>query len=277
MKAVILAAGKGTRLRPLTYGIPKILLPVKGRPIINWVIRNILTCNDIDEILVAIPGTNSDEFEQRIITQSQGICVENYLKNLDYPCKLKTVPTIQRESGGDLKHVLEEINMKRGSLIVAYGDNLTEVNLQEMLNYHNKCKKKFGIKCTMLLFEVPEDLIERMGIAKIKKVKEFDLIEYFVEKPNKYDAPSKFANAGYYILELDDVFDLLPNEKLKDTESFIPELVKQGKLAAFIKKLPFWIDIGTIEAYEEANKIAHKNLIIAPPLPNGNNRNRANS
>lgn len=273
MRAIILAAGKGTRLRPLTYGIPKVLLPVKGRPIIDWVIRNFLTCGEIDEIFIAIAGTSSDEFEERMITQSHGILVESYLKNLNLPCKVKTIPTTQRESGGDLRYVLEETCTKNGTIVVGYGDNLTEVNLQRMLDYHRKCREKLGIKCTLLLFEVSGDVVSRMGIAKTKKVDGFDLIEYFIEKPEPSKAPSRLANAGYYVLELDDVFDLLPKEKLKDTESFIPALAKQGKLAGYIEKLPFWIDIGTIEAYEEANRLAHENLIIPPPLPNLHKKN----
>src|SRR3990170_6307797 len=61
LKALIMAAGKGTRLRPLTYGIPKPLLPVKGVPIIDLVINSI--DSEVDEIIVAVPGQNSDESE----------------------------------------------------------------------------------------------------------------------------------------------------------------------------------------------------------------------
>lgn len=266
MKAVIMAAGRGTRLYPLTYGIPKPLLPVKGRPIIDWVIRNVLTC-DVDEIIVAISGTTGNDFQERILSHTHGICVDAYIKNLEYNCPIRTVPTPQRETGGDLKHVLEEINYKKGSVLVAYGDNLTRFDFKDMLEYHKECKNKLGVSATVLLFEVPERDVNRFGIAKIKKEKGFDLIESFIEKPELKDAPSRLANAGYYILELDDVFDILSKDKIKVENSVFPLLAKQGKLAAFVTKLPFWIDIGTVEAYEEANKLAHDNLIIPPPVP----------
>ena len=80
-------------------------------------------------------------------------------------------------------------------------------------------------------------------------------------------APSRLANAGYYILELDETYVDLPKERVKVENSLFPLLAKKGELAAFVAKLPFWIDIGTLEAYEEANKLAHENLIIPPPLP----------
>jgi len=269
MKAVILAAGKGTRLRPLTYGIPKPLLPIKGRPVIDWVIRNVLTCGNIDEILVAISGTIGDDFHERILSHTHGICIDSYLKNLNYGFPIRTIPTPQRETAGDLLHVLIENDLKSGMMLVAYGDNLTRVNLKPMVDYHLKCKKKLGISATVLLFEVPEKDVNRFGIAKIKDINGFTLIEKFIEKPALRDAPSNLANAGYYIFDIENIFDLFPKEKIKVEQSIFPILASRNKLAAFVSKLPFWIDIGTIEAYEEANKMAHENLIIPPPLPNG--------
>lgn len=268
MKAIILAAGKGTRLRPLTFGIPKPLLPVKGTPIIDWVIGNVLTAGNIDEILIAVAGSTAGEFQERVLAQAHGICVDYYIKNLNHGCAIKTIPTPQRETSGDLKYVLEEVNLKKGTVLVAYGDNLTNINLKKMLAYHNKCKKRLGTVATVLLFEVAKKDVSRFGIAKLKKQKGFDLIEEFVEKPSLKEAPSRFANAGYYILEVDKVFNLLTKERIKVEQSLFPRLAKQGKLAAYVTKLPFWIDIGTIEAYEEANKMAFKGLVIAPPKPN---------
>lgn len=263
MKAVILAAGRGTRLYPLTYGIPKPLLPVKGRPIIDWVINN-LNSKELDEILVAIPGTKGDNFNERVLSHTHGICVDTYIKNLNHDFSIRTIPTPQRETSGDLRHVLEEINYKNGCVVVAYGDNLTRFDINKMIDYHKRCRKEFNISCTVLLFEVPECDVNRFGIAKTKNIGEFSLIEDFVEKPSG-DVGSRLANAGYYIIELDDVFELLSRESTKVEWSLFPILAKSNKLAGYIEKLPFWIDIGTIASYEEANRLAHENLIIPPP------------
>ncbi len=273
MKAIILAAGKGTRLRPLTYGIPKPLLPVKGRPVLDWVVGNVLTCNDVDEVLVAISGTIGDDLHERILSHTHGICIDSYLKNSSYSnVNIRTVPTPQRETAGDIFHILLDNEIKSGKIIVAYGDNLTNVNLQRMSEYHDRCRERLGTSATVLLFEVPEKDVSRFGIAKVRNESGFSLIESFVEKPEPSEAPSRFANAGYYIMNVEDVIGLFPRGKEKVERSVFPALASEGKLAAYITELPFWIDIGTKEAYEEANKLAHKGLVIPPPLnENGDN------
>src|SRR3989338_5147952 len=111
MKAIILAAGKGTRLRPLTYGIPKPLLPIKGKPMIDWVIRSILD-DSIDEIIVAVSGTAGENLQDRVLSHIHGICIDSYLKNVDYGKPLRTVPTPQKETAGDLHYILEETGIK---------------------------------------------------------------------------------------------------------------------------------------------------------------------
>ena len=214
VKAIILAAGKGTRLQPLTFGIPKPLLPVRGKPMIEWVIRSVLS-NKIDEIVVGVSGTSGEDLQERVLSHIHGICIDSYLKNLNFGCKIKTVPTPQRETGGDLRYILEEIHMKKGKIIVAYGDNLTSFNVDHLIEYHDRCKEELNIAGTVVLFEAPENELHRFGIAKIRKVKDFDLIENFIEKPAIQQAPSKLANAGYYILEVEEVFDMLSREKIK--------------------------------------------------------------
>ncbi|MBI2971095.1 MAG: nucleotidyltransferase family protein [Candidatus Aenigmarchaeota archaeon] len=270
VKAIILAAGMGTRLRPLTYGIPKPLLPVKGRPIIDWVIRNVLTCKEVDEIVIAIPGTTGENFHDRVLSHTHGICVDSYVRNLNYGCRIRTIPTPQKETAGDLRHVIDEMGISSGSIIVAYGDNLTGINLGEMADYHQRAADELGIAATVLLFSVPEKDVGRFGIAKVRKQGSFDLIERFVEKPETGNAPSNLANAGYYILDVGQIGNYLKKEKVKVEESLFPYLAGQEKLAGFVANLPFWIDIGTLEAYEEANKLVHDRLIIPPPVPENN-------
>ncbi len=270
MKAIILAAGKGTRLRPLTYGIPKPLLPIKGSPMIDWVIKSVNA--SVDEIIVAIPGTIGDDIQERTLSHIHGMCIDLYLKNAGYKIPIKTIPVPQKETAGDIRYILEELGIRKGQIIVVYGDNLTNFNLYEMVEYHNRARKELGVSSTVLLFEAPENELNRFGIAKIKNVNGFDLIEKFVEKPKLPEAPSKFANGGYYIIEVSDVFDLLPREKTKVENSLFPQLAAENKLCGFLRKLPFWIDISTIEAYENANKMAYEGLIIPPPMEEENDK-----
>jgi mannose-1-phosphate guanylyltransferase len=264
MKVIILAAGKGTRLRPLTYGIPKPLLPVKGKPMLDWVIESAIH-KDVDEIIVAVPGTVGNDQLERVLSHIQGIAVDSYLKNVDRGIKIKTIPTPMRETAGDLRFILEEENIRKGTVLVVYGDNLTSFDLDELMAYHNKCKENLNTHATVLLFEAPEKDVHRFGIAKIKEKMGLNLIDYFIEKPDLSQAPSKLANSGYYILEVEHIFDKLPRTKTKVEHSLFPQLAAEEKLAGFVTKLPFWIDISTLESYNLANRLAHDNLILAPP------------
>ncbi len=271
MKAIILAAGKGTRLRPLTYGVPKPLLPLKGKPMLDWVIRSVLSGNSIDEIFVGISGTSGKGLDERILSHTHGICIDSYLKNMDYGVPVTTITTPQRETAGDILHILQENNIKSGTVLVAYGDNLTSFNLDDMISYHRRCRERLGVSATVLLFEAPENEVDRFGIADVEDSSGFTLIKSFVEKPKKDEAPSRLANGGYYIIEVGDIINMFPREKIKMEQSVFPELAARGRLAGFVAKLPFWLDISTIEAYEEASKMAHEGMIISPPINNGRN------
>ncbi len=268
MKAIVLAAGKGTRLRPLTYGVPKPLLPLEGRPMLDWVLRSIVSDSSIDEVFVGISGTSGKELDERILSHTHGICIDSYLKNVDYGVPVSTVATPQRETAGDILHILQEHDIREGPLLVAYGDNLTSFSIGEMIKYHNSCRERLGTSATVLLFEAPESEVNRFGIADVENSSDYTLIKSFVEKPRLEDAPSRLANGGYYILEVGDILESFPREKIKVEQSIFPELAKQGKLAGYISRLPFWLDISTVEAYKEASKMAHEGLIIPPPINN---------
>ena len=100
------------------------------------------------------------------------------------------------------------------------------------------------------------------------------MVENFVEKPAQQEALSRFASAGYYILEIGDVFDMLSRERIKVEHSLFPALATQGKLAGFLTKLPYWIDISTLEAYNLANQMAHDDLILPPPTTHDDKNER---
>lgn len=270
IKMIVLAGGKGTRLQPLTFGIPKPLLPIKGKPMIDWVIRSALH-NDVDEIVVGVSGTVGEDTNERVLSHIHGISIDNYLKNVDYGPKVRTVPTPMRETAGDLRYILEEIHMKKGRILVVYGDNLTQLDIGKLFEYHENCRNKLSVAGTVVLFEPPESELHRFGIAKLKKVSDFDIVESFIEKPTLQQAPSRFANAGYYILETEEVFDMLSREKIKVEHSLFPALASQDRLAGWTTKLPYWIDISTVQAYEQANQLAHDGLIIPPTVLGENN------
>jgi NDP-sugar pyrophosphorylase family protein len=238
MKAVILAGGRGTRLRPLTYAIPKPLLPVGGKPVIEYVIENLKTLSELDEILVGV-------YHQRDV-------IEKYFRQMDYGVPVKTIGTLCWETGGDLKCIANELDISE-PIIVAYGDNVTKLDAEAMLSFH----KKEGALGTVALFEVPEEEVERFGIAQVEE----NRVSRFMEKPKKNEALSNLANVGYYILE-HEALELLSYQKTKVETSLFQELSSRGELAAYKTNLPYWLDIGTLESYRKANKLMER--IISP-------------
>jgi mannose-1-phosphate guanylyltransferase len=245
MIGIILAAGKGTRLRPLTYAIPKPLLPVGGRPVIDYAIENLCACKEITKIYIAVSHGKET--------------IENYIKNMNFGVEIETVTTLGWETGGDLKTVINE--RKIGvPVIVAYGDIVSRINIPDMLSFHKKQNKL----ATVALFEVPDEDVNRFGIAEMNG----NSVKRFIEKPPLEQAPSNLANAGYYILEKG-AYIQLPFDKKKVEETLFPKLAENGDLAGYICKPDYWLDIGTIESYRKANRLVEG---ILPPKTHGDSQ-----
>ena len=240
MKAIILAAGQGKRLRPLTYAIPKSLLPVGGRPVIDYVIDNLCACPRIDEIYVAVSHKAS--------------VIEDYLRysGREGP-RITVVRTLGWETGGDVKTVLVE-KQADGPILVCYGDNVTKLDVEALCGAH-----KEGAKATVALFPVPAQDIPRFGIAEI----EGGRITKFVEKPAEGSTKSDLANAGYFVLE-PQALEGHPMHKFKLEEECFPLWAREGTLRGQVQRLRMWIDIGTIDSYRTANRMVEE---ILPPPP----------
>lgn len=243
MKGLILAAGGGTRLRPLTTAIPKPLLPVAGKPCIDYVIDNVLKVKKIKEIYVGV--------------SSNSRLINNYFSNCKYPVSINTVHTLKWETGGDLKILAEESGVNK-TFIVCNGDNITDINLQKALDIHIKNKAK----ATVVLFPVNKKDIPRYGIADFDDSN--NLISKFIEKPSLSEAPSNLANAGYLILE-PETLDYIPYGKAKYENTILEKVAEEGELYGYKADPSHWIDIGTMDAYLEANKMMLERRGIIPP------------
>jgi len=240
LKAIILAAGKGVRLRPLTYGIPKPLLPVGGKPVIDFVIENLLTCKEVDAIYVGVSHMQN--------------MISSYLAHTPRDkVRIETVSTLCWETAGDIKAIAVEKEINE-PIIVAYGDNVTKMNIDRLVKFHRKMRRG----ATVALFHVPWNEVGRFGVAKLDK----GIITEFVEKPERGKAPSNLANVGYYVIE-PEVISRIPHGKVKMENSLFLELAEEKELAGLVYKLRYWLDIGTIEAYRKANRMMEG--ILAPP------------
>lgn len=240
MKALILAGGVGTRLRPLSCTRPKLLFPVANKPLLDLTLER-LSENGVKEAILAV-NFMAETLEQICGKSKYGIKL-HYSR--DAPPKSKTTRSSQGAlgTGGPIKQA-EELLGRKEPFFVLNGDILTTVNYSEIMDEH---KNNDGI-ATIALHRVRNP--SRYGVAKLTKK---NRITRFVEKPSK-EAPGNLVNAGIYVFE-PDIFNYIPASKRCSIEREIfPKLAKEGELFGHeIKGL--WIDVGKPADFIEANRL----------------------
>lgn len=248
MKAVVLAAGDGARLRPLTYTTAKPLVHVAGRPMIEYVLDNLITGREISDVYIAARAA-----------ELTGQTVKHYFeKGPTRPFNVHVVNVLGRETGGDLKDTAYEAGIREDeTFIVCFGDNITHIDLDDMVRFHHE---KHAL-ITVALFPVPESDVTRMGIADVD---EHGKVCRFVEKPKTVaDAPSNLANAGYYVMD-GRVLGMLPYGRIKMESVLLPEMARQGLVAGYRFNPAYWLDVGTIDSLLTANALMLQKMGIRP-------------
>ncbi|MFH1073204.1 MAG: nucleotidyltransferase family protein [Nanoarchaeota archaeon] len=222
--AIILAGGKGTRLKPITHEIPKPLVPVQGKPILEHNIE-LMARFEIKDIILSI-GYKGDKIKEHFGDgRKLGV-------NITYVEETEPLGT-----AGPLQLAKDFIT---GSFVLCNGDELKDIDLYDMYKFHKDNK---GV-ATIALTTVQDP--SNYGVAKLTG----NRIEAFIEKPEKGKAPSNLINSGLYILE-PEVLKLIPKGYCSIEKDVFPVLAKQGKLFGY----PFagqWFDTGTLERYEHA-------------------------
>jgi mannose-1-phosphate guanylyltransferase len=219
MKAVVLAGGEGTRLKPLTYKRPKPLMPVAGRPCIDYVIRS-LVASGFQEIIT------TTAYLSDTLIKSIG-------DGLDYNASI--LYSFEANPAGTAGAVRRVGNFIDDTFVVAMGDLLADVDFRALYDFH---KRKGGV-VTIALTEVEDPT--QYGIVGIDAK---GRILKFKEKPTREEAFSKLANAGIYVCE-PDILDFIPaDEKFDFSKDLFPKLLSKG-LALYGQKIEgVWMDIG---------------------------------
>jgi mannose-1-phosphate guanylyltransferase len=241
MKAMILAAGKGTRVRPLTYDLPKPMIPVLGKPVMAYLIEH-LAKNGVTEIMVNVAHLHEkieDYFgEGEQFGVQIGYSFEGYTKE---DGEVVAVPI---GSAGGMKKIQEFGQFFDDTAIVLCGDALIDLDLKAALLEH----RRKGAMATVITKEVPWDKVSSYGVVVTDKD---GRITQFQEKPKQEEALSNFISTGIYIFE-PEVLDLIPSGVEFDIGSqLFPLLVEKG-LPFYAQGRPFnWLDIGSVSDYWE--------------------------
>ncbi|HXI09632.1 MAG TPA: sugar phosphate nucleotidyltransferase, partial [Thermodesulfobacteriota bacterium] len=243
MKSIIMAGGFGTRLRPLTNHLPKPMVPMANRPMMEHIIE-LLKKNSITDLTALL------YFQPELISgylgdgSSLGV-------DLDY-----ITLTVDLGTAGAVGSAMRRIGGTETTLIIS-GDVLTDIDLNKAVEFHKKSKAI----ATIVLTRVENPLAFGIVITD-----ETGRIVRFLEKPGWGEVFSDTINTGIYILE-QEVLEYIPKDKEFDfSKDLFPTLLKNKKpIYGYIAE-GYWKDVGSLEEYRQANMdILHGKVVVEIP------------
>jgi mannose-1-phosphate guanylyltransferase len=226
VKAIVLAGGEGTRLRPLTWTTPKPLLPIVNRPFLEHQLAW-LAGHGVTEVVLSL-GYKSDAFAGRSFS--------------DLPLQVAAEPE-PLGTAGAIRFAAEAGGVT-SRFLVCNGDVLTDLDVSGLVRFH----EEQGAEATIALTRVDDPsafgVVPTDGDGRVLR---------FVEKPPPGEAPTDWINAGTYVLE-PSVLDDIPSGRAVsiERETFPGILARGGGLYA-LPSPAYWLDIGTPAKYLEAN------------------------
>lgn len=233
MKAIILAGGLGTRLRPLTETTPKPLLLLKGKPMVQLCVDN-LREHGVKEIIFSI-GYKAEK-------------IMNYFGNGE-KFGVKIEYNIEKEllgTGGAVKEIVKKFGITENFVLV-WADNPADYDISGLIKQHEKTKAQITMTLTKR-----ED-VENFGVATLNG----DKITGFVEKPKREEAPTNLINCGAFVVN-PKALEILPDGKSSIERQCFEPKAKEGVLFAFVHE-GYWFPTDTLEKY----KFAEENILIS--------------
>ena len=242
MKAILLAGGKGTRLRPLTIHTPKPIVPIFNRPFLHYQIDLLKQVPEIDEVILSL------NYQPRRIEEIFGDGSELGIK-IRYVVEPAPLGT-----AGAIKYAGDNLTE---SVVVFNGDVLTQIDLAAVIRLHRERKARATIVLTPVDNPTAYGLVETDPSGNILR---------FLEKPKPEEITTNNINAGIYVLE-PDTFDRIPSDVSWSIErSYFPSLIERHETFVAYIYGGYWIDIGTPEKYVQVHRDIMDGRYAAPPF-----------
>jgi len=242
MKAILLAGGKGTRLRPLTVHTPKPIVPIFNRAFLYYQLDLLRQVPAIDEAILSL--NYQPRRIEEIFGEGDGLGLR--LRYVVEPQPLGT--------GGAIRYAGDQLT---DSVVVFNGDVLTQVDLGAVLALHRERRAKATIVLT------PVDNPRAYGLVETDRSGN---VQRFLEKPGEDEITCNTINAGIYVLE-PETFDRIPKDTNWSIErSFFPSLVERGETFVAYVNHGYWIDIGTPAKYLQVHRDVMDRRYAAPPF-----------
>lgn len=228
MQAVVLIGGKGTRLRPITYTVPKAMVPLRNKPYIQYLVDS-LKAAGLDGAVLSM-GYLPHTIQQHFAGQDLAEFSLKYVVE-EYPLG----------TAGGIKNTEEFL--EEGPFVATNGDVLTGLDLTDVIEAHQDSDAMATITLTSVEDPSAYGLVEVDHQLRVKR---------FVEKPGSDGAHTSLINAGIYVLERE-VLNMIPQGREVSIEREIfPELQAMGKLRAYVSSA-YWRDIGVPHSYLSAS------------------------
>jgi mannose-1-phosphate guanylyltransferase len=229
LKAVILVGGMGTRLRPLTYEMPKQMLPLVGVPMIECVFE-MLARHDVTDVVLSL-GYMPHHF------------IEAYPDGSIAGVKISyAVEPEPLDTAGAIKFAAEYAGIDETFLVVN-GDVLTDLDVSALVAFH----RETGAEGTIALHLVEDP--SRFGVVVTD---EEGRVSAFIEKPPRDEAPTNLINAGTYVFEASVLARIASGRKVSVERETFPALAAEGRLFAMADHA-YWLDTGTPATFLQAN------------------------
>lgn len=229
MRAVILAGGEGTRLRPLTLDVPKPLVPILGRPFIEHQLAH-LRSHGVTEVTLALTRNRySEALRQALGGSACGVALAYAYED------------VPLGSGGAIA------GAARGwdePFLVCNGDIVTDVDLGGLVRAHEKAHAE------LTLYLHPVDNPSAFGVVALNDANE---VIRFIEKPPPGEEPSNLVNAGIWLFQPDLLREMSADRFNRVEDELFPTLASSGRRVLGFRAESYWRDIGTPRAYLEAN------------------------
>ncbi|NJE06048.1 NDP-sugar synthase [Thermococcus sp. M36] len=232
MKAVILAGGFGTRLRPLSSTRPKPMVPVLGKPNLQYILERLERIPEIDEVILSVHYMRGEIRE--FIDE----------KMADYPKDIRFVnDPMPLETGGALKNVEDYVSE---DFLVIYGDVFTNFDFRELIEAH---RKNSGL-VTVAVTKVYDP--ERYGVVETD---EEGKVTHFEEKPHR--PKTNLVDAGIYVVNKKVLEEIPSGKEVYFEREVLPKYVASGEVYAHqIPRGYYWVDLGTPDDLFYAHQIA---------------------
>jgi len=224
MKAVIMAGGEGTRMRPLTCDIPKPMARLCGKPIIEY-IMDLLIENGVDEAVVTI------KYLPQVIK-------DNFPNNKYKELKLTFIEEgISLKTAGSVKNAAKNFDEP---FFVVSGDAMCDYDLGKIMTYH----KNVSALATIVLSKVNDP--REYGLVKIN---ESGVVEGFIEKPGWGQVTTDLANTGIYVLNPEVLNEIPDGEPFDFAQDLFPKMLQNKMQINGYNSAGYWCDIGDLPAY----------------------------